>query len=295
MKAELDLVTEVRSELGEGPSWDAAHNRLYWVDITGKNVHVYHPNDKSVRSIPTGQYTGCAVPRKRGGLVCALQRGFFSLDVESGDLSPIASPADGHHDLAVNRFNDGKCDTYGRFWAGTTSFDEAPRKGRLFCLDTNHHVILVRSHVTVSNGMGWSPDNRVMYYIDSPTKRVLAFDFDLESGAIGNERVAVDFAHQMGNPDGMAVDVEGMLWIAHWDGYQISRWNPVTGERIQSIPLPVARVTSCVFGGEGLNELYITSAQYGLEPQQLDEQPLAGRLFHLRTDTMGLPTYAYRG
>ncbi len=293
--ADYHLVTNIISDLGEGPSWDDERHRLYWVDITGQQIHIWDLKLNESRSIQTGQWTGCVVPSHDDELICALHKGFYKLDLNTEGFSEIGLPGERDYDLSVNRFNDGKCDAYGRFWAGTTSFEEEYQKGCLFYLDTDQKIHLVRRKVTVSNGMGWSPDNQIMYYIDSGVRQVFAYDFDLETATLRNERVLIDFAHEFGNPDGMAVDVEGMLWIAHWDGYEISRWNPKTGLKIEKYALPVARVTSCAFGGDALDELYITSARYGLSTQQLAEQPLAGRLFVMKTSTRGISTYRFGG
>ena len=184
--------------------------------------------------------------------------------------------------LPGNRFNDGKCDPAGRFWAGTMSHTDEPEKGSLYLLDKDLSVTQKIENVSISNGLAWSPDQNTFYYIDTPTKKVAAFHFDKTNGNIENKRYVIQFSNNEGTPDGMTIDSEGMLWIAHWDGWQISRWNPATGEKIKTILLPVSRVTSCCFGGKNLDDLYITSASTGLSDDQLRKEPLAGSLFVIK-------------
>ena len=179
------------------------------------------------------------MPRKQGGMVLATERGFHLLDLESETLTQLADP-ESH--LPNNRFNDGKCDRAGRFWAGTMAQDESATTGSLYCLDVDGTIrTLEDGCITISNGLGWSPDNKIMYYIDSPTKKVVAYDYDGESGMISHPRTVVTIPEGEGFPDGMAVDSDGMLWIAQWGGWQVSCWNPMTGEKMTSIPVPVER------------------------------------------------------
>jgi sugar lactone lactonase YvrE len=196
--------------------------------------------------------------------------------------------------LPGNRFNDGKCDPAGRFWAGTMSHTDEPEKGSLYLLGKDLSVTKKIEAVSISNGLAWSPDHKTFYYIDTPTKKVAAFHFDNTNGKIEDKRYIIQFLNNEGTPDGMTIDSEGMLWIAHWDGWQISRWNPVTGEKLKSILLPVSRVTSCCFGGKNLDDLYITSASTGLSDDQLKKEPLAGSLFVIKnTGFNGLPAFEF--
>lgn len=292
MPDSLELLTESRAELGEGPSWDSRNYVLYWVDILKGDVHVYQPDYSKDTFIHTGGYVSSVVPRKSGGMVVTLQYGFYTLDLKTQSVMLIREV---EKDLVGNRFNDGKCDASGRYWAGTMSLDGSKSKGSLYFLSRDHTVTKVLSGVSVSNGLGWSPDNRVIYYIDTPTRRVVAFDFVLETGEIENQRTVVNFFDQDGSPDGMAVDEEGMLWIAHWGGSRVSRWNPSTGRVLDQIILPTMYVTSCCFGGKNLDELYITTARRGSEQQIPSEQSYAGALFRARVKVGGLPTYSFVG
>lgn len=290
--ARVDLVLDVRAALGEGPVWHSRQQRLYWVDITAGHVHVHDPQGEPDLVYRVNQMVGAAVPRRAGGLVLAAQHGLATFDLERQELTLLAAP---EQHLPDNRFNDGKCDPRGRFWAGTMSMIRQAGAASLYCLDTDGTVRHVFGGVTTSNGLDWSPDQRTMYYIDTPTLQVAAFDYDADSGTISNRRAIVTFPSGVGRPDGMTVDAEGRLWIAHWDGGRISRWNPNDGRLLQEIPLPVARVTSCAFGGANLDRLYITTARHGLTEQQLGEQPHAGSLFAVIPGVAGLPAHEYLG
>ena len=271
-----ELVTDVKAILAEGPCWDADKQLLYWVDIIGKKVHIYDPESKTDKSVSVPGRVGTVVPRKSGGFVIAMENGFYFMDEKAGSLTLIAQAESG---LPQNRFNDGKCDPAGRFWAGTMNTEERKGTGSLYCMGADLQARKVFGDVKVSNGITWSPDFKTMYYIDSPTREVAAFDFDTDTGNISNKRVVVRIPEGGGVPDGMTSDVEGMLWVAQWDGWQVSRWNPNTGELLQTVPIPAARVSSCVFGGPNLDELYITTARHRLDDARLAEQPLAGEVF----------------
>lgn len=291
--AELEL--QDNSLLGEGPVWDHRAQRLYWVDIEGFALHVYNPATRAHRVLPTGEFIGSAAIRRSGGLIAALKSGFAAIDPETGSITPIA---DAESRLPGNRFNDGKCDPAGRFWAGSLALDEDNGEGlgNLYCLDADHNVHLKVPGVWISNGLAWTRDARTMYYIDSPKQRVVAYDYDNASGAIANPRAVIEApASEMGYPDGMTIDEEGMLWIAHWDGGHVCRWNPHTGKELAEIKVPVSRPTSCIFGGEDFGTLYITSARTRLKPEILAGQPLAGSIFKCRPGVHGLPMNEYAG
>jgi len=287
-----ELVLDVRAQLGEGPVWHPREQRLYWVDISAGLVHVHDPEGKPDVVYRVGQMVGAAVPRRSGGLVLATQAGLGTFDLQRQEFTLLAAP---EKHLPDNRFNDAKCDPRGRFWAGTMSMVRKPGTANLYCLDTDGTLRRVFGGVTTSNGLDWSPDQRTMYYIDTPTLQVAAFDYDADTGAISNRRVVVAFPPGIGRPDGMTVDADGMLWIAHWDGGRVSRWDPTKGCLLQEIHLPVARVSSCAFGGPNLDRLYITTARHGLTEEQLRDQPHAGSLFAVRPGVVGLPAHEYAG
>jgi sugar lactone lactonase YvrE len=289
---QVELVLDAQALLGEGPSWHAASGLLYWVDIEGRAVHLYDREQGTDRQIAVGEMVGCVVPRAAGGAIVTLESGFYGLDLTTGQLEPILDPEPG---LSENRFNDGKCDPAGRLWAGTTRIAHDRPEGTLYCLDTAKVCHRRRDQVLISNGLAWSLDQRKMYFIDSPTQQVVSFPFDLETGTLGDPRTIIEVPSTLGGPDGMTIDEEGMLWIALWDGWRVTRWDPTTGRLLAEIPMPVARPTSCVFGGPNLDELYITTARTRLSEVELAKQPTAGGLFRCRPGVRGTPTVAYAG
>jgi sugar lactone lactonase YvrE len=288
----VELVIDAGATLAEGPIWDANTRLLYWVDIEGHCVHSYDPQHGTQRSFPVGQYVGAAVLRQSGDLLLAVQHGFANLDPRTGQIQMIAAV---EPDKPDNRFNDGKCDPAGRFWAGTMALDGRSGAGSLYCFGPDLQVRQMISGVTVSNGLAWSLDHRLMYYIDTATQTVVAYDYDLDSGAIANRRVAIQVPVGHGYPDGMTIDAEGMLWVAHWGGACVTRWDPIRGIALQSISLPVTNVSSCCFGGADFADLYITTARQWLSAEELAKQPAAGGIFRVRPGICGLPSSAYVG
>jgi sugar lactone lactonase YvrE len=281
-----EVVLSHSCQLGESPVWDAAHARMLWVDILPGQIHAFHLPTGEHRIFKTGQMVGSIAISASGALLAALQHGFYEVSLEKNTLKKLTDP-EAH--LPGNRFNDGKCDQAGRFWAGTMSVTDEPGAGTLYMLDQDHAVTVKIENVSCSNGLAWSPDQTLFYYIDTPTRQVVAYDFDPATGEIANKRVAIRIPQAEGFPDGMTIDAEGMLWIAMWEGWQVARYNPYTGELLHQVHLPAARITSCTFGGTNLQDLYITSAKTGLKPKELAEQPLAGCLFVIKnTGVQGL-------
>jgi sugar lactone lactonase YvrE len=279
--------------LGEGPVWDAREERIYWVDIVRHEIHSCTGNGQDHWVINTSETIGAVALHSKGKLLAALQQGFAFIDLIDGSKEWINNPVE---EVPGNRFNDGKCDPSGRFWAGTMNLHGATNAGSLYALETDGNVRLKIKGVSVSNGMAWSPDGRYFYYIDTATGEVAAFDFDPVSGDIRNQRTVVQIPPHMGKPDGMTIDAEGMLWVALWEGWSISRWDPYTGALLCRIMLPVARISSCTFGGKDLRDIYVTSASLGLTDIQKKEQSLAGSIFVLRgTPFQGLPAIHFGG
>ena len=288
--SEIELVVDGKAEIGEGPSWDARKGVLYWVDIQKGQIHTYDTVRDIDRTISIQGYVSSVVPRVNDDdVMVTLQHGFYKLNTRTADFSLISEV---EQDLPSNRFNDGKCDTRGRLWAGTMNINEKEATGALYRLEGSR-VERMLSNVTISNGIGWSPDNATMYYIDTPTRIVSAFDYDIDRGSIGRRRTAFNFSSQGGVPDGMAVDEEGMPWIAHWGGSKVSRWNPRTGKAVDQILVPAPNVSSCCFGGTHLDELYVTTAREGLDPTLLSMYPSSGGLFRVRPGVKGLPTNCF--
>ena len=269
----IECVYDVKAIVGEGPCWH--DNKLYWIDIEGHIVHIHDPKTGTNKEFNVGQRIGTLAPKASGGLLLALHNGIASLDLDTGDVTPICDP---EADLPDNRFNDGKCDPAGRFFAGTMPMGDG--MGALYLFDHDMSYTRVRSHVKCSNGLAWTSDQKTMYYIDTSTMQVDAYDYDMETSAISNPRGIVIFTEGMGVPDGMTIDVEDMIWVAHWGGWGVSRFNPATGECLQKIELPCAQVTACAFGGDNMDELYITTAKAGLDDDEIsNNQPSAGSLF----------------
>lgn len=286
------VIIDAKATLGEGPCWDAKRKRLYWVDIIEKKVHIHDVSTGKNHAIEVDHLVGAVVVRESGGLILATQNGFYELDEETGEATLLHNP---EADMSSNRFNDGKCDPAGRFWAGTMEVDEQKPVGSLYVLDTNLAVKKMLSGITISNGLTWSSDHKTMYYIDSPTKKVVAFDYDVNSGDISNKRVVVTIPEGEGIPDGMTIDAEDKLWVAQWGGYKVSRWDPETGEHIGEVKVPAKQVTSCVFAGDDLDELYITTAKRGLDEEELSKYPHSGSVFHIKSSIKGGETFMFKG
>ncbi len=277
--------------LGEGPTWMPAERKLALVDILAPAIIVADPKDGSFQTHAMPELIGAVVPRSRGGFLAAMQTGLKAVDLDTGAVTTIAAPESAK---PGNRFNDGKCDRRGRFWGGTLAIDTTPGHGCLYRLDPDGRCTLVESGFHVSNGLGWSPDDRTFYFTDSGLRRIYAYDFDAEAGTISNRRTFVDVPEGSGVPDGLAVDSEGFVWSAHWDGWCITRYDPA-GRVDRVINLPVPRPTSCAFGGPDLTTLYVTSARIRLSVQQLAEAPLSGSVFAIRTGVKGLPEIPFAG
>ncbi len=280
----VGVFCDATATLGEGPCWHPGLEALVWVDILGCRVHV--STREQTRSFPTPTYVGAAVPRAGGGLLLAMGCGFATLDLEDGTVAVVASVPGEEAGL---RMNDGKTDPAGRFWAGTMALDESPGAGALYRLDGPGAARCVVAPVSISNGLGWSRDAERMFYVDSPTRTIVRFGFDAADGRLGARTVLVDTSAYSGVPDGLAVDAEGDLWVAFWDGAAIRCFSGRDGALREEIELPVRRPTSCTFGGPDLRELLVTSARDRLSDEQLAGQPLAGSVLALEPGVAGLP------
>lgn len=275
-------VGRIRSQWGEGPIW--WQGALYFVDIEGHKVHRFDPADGSERSWDVGQRVGTVVPRVSGGLMIAGDHGFYFLDEETGKLTPIADP---EHDKPDNRFNDGKCSPDGRFFAGTMSLKRKTGTAKLYRLDPDLSVHEAFGPVTTSNGIVWSADGGTAYYIDTPRREVLAFDY--EAGRLLNPRTVVATGHIDASPDGMAIDSAGHLWIAFCHGGCVSCFDPANGNELHRIALPCLETTACAFGGPDLTDLFVTT---GIHKTAKEEH--SGRLFVIRgLKARGVPSNAF--
>ena len=292
MDTGVELLVDAHAQVGEGPLWDEERQVLYWVDILSSLLYIYDPATGENRALDVGRHVGTVVTRASGGLMLAVREGFASFDLETQELTLIANP-EAH--ITGNRFNDGKCDPAGRFWAGTMAYENPTNQGSLYRLDTDLSVHKIFGDVAISNGIIWSLDHTTMYYIDTLRKNVRAFDYADDTGDISNERVIINVPEEIGMPDGMAIDSEGMLWVAHYGGSCVSRWNPNTAQLLLKIDLPVTQVTACAFGGPNLDTLFITSAAQELDAAELERQPLAGGLFSIKTPYQGVPSFRFGG
>ena len=292
MQHKPEAVTSHISQLGEGPVWDESTQSIYWTDIPGCSIQRFSVPQKRLYSHQLNCTIGSFALRKSGGLVAATENGFAFLDLEESTIQWLKHPEEGKS----TRFNEGKCDPHGRFWAGTMGINKSDDYGGLYTLNHNLSVTPRLDNVGCSNGLAWSPDAETFYYIDTPTRYVAAFDYNIEDGAIRNKRIIIEFNEEDGYPDGMTVDKEGMLWIALWNGWTLNRYSPRSGMLLDSISLPVSRVSSCTFGGQDLQELYITTAREGLTDEELQRQPLAGSLFVVKNSGYeGLPAVRFAG
>jgi len=286
------LLLDTKSPLGEGPIWDVEQQVLWWTDILGNVVYRYDPADGSNQSWDVSQMVGTLVLARSGGLVLAVQNGFVRFDPETGNTELIADP---EPDKPENRFNDGKCDPTGRLWAGTLPLSEDHPGGAMYCLHPNGTVEHKGDGYRIPNGIVWSADAKTMWHIDSPTRRVDAWDFDNATGSISNRRTAIEIQDEGAFPDGMAIDTEGKLWVAQWGGWSVVRFDPETGEELARLKLPVSQVSACAFGGPNLDELYITSARKNLSEKALEKEPLAGSLFRARVGVSGVESAVFAG
>jgi sugar lactone lactonase YvrE len=292
-----DLLIAQAGDLGEGPCWDERTQRLLWTDIYASVVHEATADGQRVAQHATGSPTGSFAPRLGDGYVVATETGFALVDRHWQDWAPVGpqrtlpSPV---------RSNDGRCDPQGRFVAGTMGHHEEPDAGNLYRLDARSadgaiaDPVVIVAHTTVSNGIDWSPDTRTMYYVDSATQRVDAFDYDVDTGSPTRRRPFVEVPAEEGCPDGLTVDAQGCVWVALWDGGQVRRYDP-EGQLVGVVSVPVRRVTSCAFGGPDLDVLYITTARRWLDDATLAADPDSGAIFACRPGVTGRPVTRYDG
>lgn len=323
--------------LGECPIWLPERQRLFWLDIEGKQLFSMSESHDDITTYTLSSLVGCIAPCRNGGFLMAAQDGISRFRCEDFDKDerideseksvpeeqenvdiarhigktgrlhkdlPCVHPESDHPD---NRYNDGKCSPEGRFLFGSLSMTRTPFQASLYVLESDAGgqpvVRKLLSGATNSNGLAWSPDGETLYWIDTPTRQVEAFRYDRASGLISRRRTVIRFPQDIpgtppgelfGRPDGMTVDAEGQLWIAHYAGGRVTRWNPNTGKLLATIALPVSRVTCPVFGGPNLDRLYITTARFGMTAAEQEREPLAGRLFVAEPGVRGLEVHYFR-
>ncbi|WP_167614017.1 SMP-30/gluconolactonase/LRE family protein [Maribellus sediminis] len=288
--SEVQLVIDSKSTLGEGALWNYKSGELMWINIKGEILNFYNPATGNNKEMFTGQMIGTVVPKESGGVLVALQNGIYAFDPESGSKQLIVDP---EADKPDNRFNDGKCDPSGRFWAGTMSTVGGGKVGALYRLDPDNSIHKMIDKVSISNGIVWSADKTKMYYVDTPTMKVMRYDYDDASGEISNPKVAVEVPAGIGAPDGMTIDSDGNLWVALWGGSAVGCFNPESGELIRKIDVPAKNVTSCAFGDDDLGTLYITTARESTSDEELTKFPHAGGVFKVRPGVHGVKAFFF--
>ncbi len=288
---EVTCVLPANAYLGEGPLWSPDERRLYWVDILAPAVHRLDPETGRDEVRPMPRLVSALALREAGGLVAVTQSGLEALDFEAGRLDPIVDP---EADLPDNRFNDARCDRAGRLWAGSMRLDAGAGGGALYRLDADHGWSRMAGGIHVANGLDWSPDQHVLYFVDTGELTIWAYAFDPAQGAIQGRRPFVRLEPGAGRPDGLTVDALGFVWCAIWDGWAIHRYAP-DGRLDRVVSLPVPRPSSCAFGGPELDTLYITTGRIRLSAALLAEAPLSGSIFAIRPGVKGQAPSRYRG
>ena len=285
LKNKAVLEYQIKAELGEGSFWNHETQELYWVDIISNQLHIYNPKTQTNRSVTTPSNIGTVVPIDKSRAVVALQDGIYIINTDSGDTTLLS---DVEQDIPSNRFNDGKCDPSGRLWAGSMAYDQAPKVANLYMINSKGETNLKLDSVSISNGIVWTKDKKTMYYIDTPTLEIKAFDYDDTTGAISNQRIAVKVHDSLGYPDGMAIDENDKLWVGMWNGNAVICFDPITGNVVSKIEVPAHNVTSCAFGGKNLDTLYITTARVDMTEEEQAKYPLAGSLFKAVPEVSGV-------
>ena len=284
MSLQFDLFSDYSCELGEGPFWDSKRSRLHWVDIIGKKIISQNLDGSNIHALEVDGNPGCVVLSDDGTMVAGVDNQISSFDGGGNLLKVLADTKEG----SGLRFNDGKCDPTGRFWVGSMDRKEKNKLGSLYSWNSIEGLVNREQGVTVSNGMGWSPDNSLFYYIDSPTREVSVYDFDLSTGSINNKRRFISFTEEDGYPDGMTIDNDGRLWIAFWGGSKIMCVNPDSKAIEEVVNFPVSKVSSCAFGGEKMDRLFITSAKVQVNEE---DEPMAGKTFVVSPGVKGQPSF----
>lgn len=279
--------------LGESPLWHPLESALYWIDIAGLAVHRYRPGDAAHHKWELPSEPGCIAYAADGRILVAMRSGLAMLDPKSGDLDMLAAPP---YDPSVIRFNDGRCDARGRFWAGTLYDPRDRQGGSLFCIERGKCRDADRP-VTVSNGVAFSPDQRTLYHADTTAHRITAYDYEVATGTVGTGKIFREFSSDKssgygGRPDGAAVDSEGAYWCAMYEGGRLLRLSP-SGEILREIEVPVRCPTMLAFGGPQFRTLYITTVSQKRPPDELARLPLSGFVLEMEVDVPGLAEHAY--
>ncbi|CAL2091673.1 xylono-1,5-lactonase [Tenacibaculum sp. 190524A05c] len=285
-ESKVELAFKINAQLGEGAFWNYKSEELYWVDIEGKKLHIFSPKTEENKTIEMPSRIGTVVPaNKENSAVVALEDGIYIVNTNTNELTLLS---DVESDVPENRFNDGKCDPNGNLWVGSMHLPQTHPKANLYKIDGSGNANKMLGNITISNGIVWTSDKKTMYYIDTPTGQIKAFDFDNKKNTITNERVAVTIDPKDGFPDGMTIDENDMLWVGMWNGNAVANYNPDTGKLIKKIKVPAHNVTSCAFGGKNLDVLYITTASLDMTDEEHKKFPLAGSVFKVQLKEKGV-------
>jgi len=276
-----DILVHAQNTLGEGPIWDSATNSLLWVDIIPGKINRLEFGTYTQSEFSLNGMVGCVGLTDQHRWITAVERSIGLFDPLTNSFETLLSVEENR---PRNRFNDGKCAPDGSFIVGSMDMDEQSPSGALYRVCSNSPARVLLPNRTISNGIAWSPDHKTIFTIDTPTMLVMAHDYDLQTGELLNPRLAISIPDGIGFPDGMTADMDGNLWIAMWGGSRVTIWDPRTGEMIGSLPVPCLNPTSCAFGGENFDTLFITSAQVGLEPLYLTRYPHSGDLFAINLE-----------
>lgn len=285
------LAVDARCELGEGPLWSVREQAIYWIDCITRTVSRFFPGNGRTDRFTVSGLPSCYAFRRSGGLLFAFRNRLAFVDLDAGTEQAIPSPG---LDFAIERFNDGKCDSRGRFFVGTMDKERKAPVGALYRIDADLVVTRVADGITLSNGLAWSLDDRTMYQCESRPGIVYGYDYDAASGGLSGRRVVIDTTPTHYHPDGCARDVEGCLWVAMPGSGKIARFSPA-GKLLATLEVPTPRVTSVAFGGSNLDTLYITSMRYNVPESVLAANPAAGGIFAAKPGVKGMPEPLFAG
>ena len=293
LMTDIEHVTKVQNVIGEGPIWHSEEESLYWVNFIEQfQISKYNPERRTLEVFDTGMPVMALGIRKAGGFIAASAKGIAFWDTQTKTLRPLCDPLAGRLKI---RFNDAATDSGGRFWVGTVN-DANPQgpDAELFCVSGDGSYKVMDRNITVANGIGWSPNRKIMYFTDSFRYSIYAYEYDAESGMISERRTFVQTTPDAGIPDGLTVDSEGCVWSAYWGGWKVVRYNP-DGKIDREYKMPVPNPTSCAFGGKHLDELYVTSASLGLSKEEKAQHPLSGDLFCIKAGIRGMDEPRFAG